>query len=429
LTAPLPEGWQQGLSDDGTPYHFNEETGESMWEHPMDGHYKELFQNAKLEAERQVMLETESTKEDGTITSDQLRVAAAKTSTVQIDPSSSTLLITQSFGRADLAEKLRVLFPGIPQFLIQLNSLYDEDEQDLKRKLFESIRAAYPNVGEHENYNIQMHTKQPDLCGKAYCSIADSTSDPKPFYNFDEHAKGGKLRCIPNTRTDDSISHLEMRGISISRVAVFNEEYEGSDSRQKQDKLLACFIIEGTGLTDDSDGQPLDGRLARLENSNMERAQWGSEIGSTKEYEIFYLPLPRPEKGWGERKSRRLLGKNLKHNRLQCKPGCSYVANTVAQHAGAPELMISYSWRLDWRYLVAFLMATFGPDVLVWIDILACAQLNIEEGDMSEIEQLPEVVNFAGKTVVMPGVLDRLWCICKCFVCVVAVLVYIKTPF
>ena len=51
LTAPLPEGWQQGLSDDGTPYHFNEETGESMWEHPMDGHYKELFQKAKEEAE------------------------------------------------------------------------------------------------------------------------------------------------------------------------------------------------------------------------------------------------------------------------------------------------------------------------------------------------------------------------------------------
>ena len=62
-------------------------------------------------------------------------------------------------------------------------------------------------------------------------------------------------------------------------------------------------------------------------------------------------------------------------------------------------------------------MATFGPDVRVWIDILACAQLSIEEGDMSEIEQLPEVVNFAGKTVVMPGVLDRLWCICKFTFC------------
>ena len=35
-----------------------------MWGHPMDDHYKELFQNAKLEAKRQVMLETKSTKEE-----------------------------------------------------------------------------------------------------------------------------------------------------------------------------------------------------------------------------------------------------------------------------------------------------------------------------------------------------------------------------
>ena len=82
--------------------------------------------------------------------------------------------------------------------------------------------------------------------------------------------------------------------------------------------------------------------------------------------------------------------------------------SAAAEHAGAPELMISYSWKLDWRYLVAFLMATFGPDVRVWIDILACAQLNIEEGDMSEIEQLPEVVNFAGKTVVVTGTLTSM---------------------
>ena len=166
-------------------------------------------------------------------------------------------------------------------------------------------------------------------------------------------------------------------------------------------------------MTDDADGQPLDGRLARLRDGEMEREQWGNGIELAREYEVFYLPTPRPDKGWGARRSRRILGKYLRSNPLQCKPGCSYVESAAAEHAGAPELMISYSWRLDWRYLVAFLMATFGPDVRVWIDILACAQLSIEEGDMSEIEQLPEVVNFAGKTVVMPGVLDRLWCICK----------------
>ena len=108
-----------------------------------------------------------------------------------------------------------------------------------------------------------------------------------------------------------------------------------------------------------------------------------------------------------------LLGKFLRKNPQHCQPGLSYVESAAAEHAGAPDIMISYSWRLDWRYMVAFLRATFGADVMVWLDILACAQLRIEEGDMSEIEQLPEVVNFAGKTVVMPGVLNRLWCICE----------------
>lgn len=63
LTAPLPEGWEQGVSDDGTPYHFNEDTGESMWEHPMDGHYKELFQNAKMEAGENAMQPEEAKEE------------------------------------------------------------------------------------------------------------------------------------------------------------------------------------------------------------------------------------------------------------------------------------------------------------------------------------------------------------------------------
>ena len=47
LTAPLPEGWQQGQAEDGTPYHFNPDTGESLWEHPLDEKYREKFRNAK----------------------------------------------------------------------------------------------------------------------------------------------------------------------------------------------------------------------------------------------------------------------------------------------------------------------------------------------------------------------------------------------
>ena len=47
LTAPLPDGWQQANAEDGTPYHFNPDTGESLWEHPLDEVYRQKFRDEK----------------------------------------------------------------------------------------------------------------------------------------------------------------------------------------------------------------------------------------------------------------------------------------------------------------------------------------------------------------------------------------------
>ena len=38
----LPDGWRQANAEDGTPYHFNPETGESLWEHPWTGSAAEI---------------------------------------------------------------------------------------------------------------------------------------------------------------------------------------------------------------------------------------------------------------------------------------------------------------------------------------------------------------------------------------------------
>ena len=43
LTAPLPDDWEQGVTDDGTPYFFNVQTKESVWDHPLDEHYQKVF--------------------------------------------------------------------------------------------------------------------------------------------------------------------------------------------------------------------------------------------------------------------------------------------------------------------------------------------------------------------------------------------------
>lgn len=49
LTAKIPPPWKYYCRKDGSgqPFYFNPETGESLWDHPLDKKYKELFQQEK----------------------------------------------------------------------------------------------------------------------------------------------------------------------------------------------------------------------------------------------------------------------------------------------------------------------------------------------------------------------------------------------
>ena len=47
LKAPLPEPWKPCKTSTNEIYYFNFESGESIWEHPCDKHYKEQYLLAK----------------------------------------------------------------------------------------------------------------------------------------------------------------------------------------------------------------------------------------------------------------------------------------------------------------------------------------------------------------------------------------------
>lgn len=47
LKAPLPEHWKACKSEKGELYYFNFKTGKSIWDHPMDDHFKELLKTEK----------------------------------------------------------------------------------------------------------------------------------------------------------------------------------------------------------------------------------------------------------------------------------------------------------------------------------------------------------------------------------------------
>ena len=47
LKAPLPKEWKPCKTDSGEVYYFNFKTGDSIWDHPMDEHFKKKFQQEK----------------------------------------------------------------------------------------------------------------------------------------------------------------------------------------------------------------------------------------------------------------------------------------------------------------------------------------------------------------------------------------------
>jgi len=46
-SAPIPEAWTEHVDESGNSYYYNEETGESSWEHPLDGYFKGLYERHK----------------------------------------------------------------------------------------------------------------------------------------------------------------------------------------------------------------------------------------------------------------------------------------------------------------------------------------------------------------------------------------------
>jgi centrosomal protein CEP164 len=43
LKAPLPPEWKPCQSPDGELYYFNFENGESVWDHPCDDYYRNMY--------------------------------------------------------------------------------------------------------------------------------------------------------------------------------------------------------------------------------------------------------------------------------------------------------------------------------------------------------------------------------------------------
>ena len=47
MNAPLPNGWQENIDDEGRPYYFEVATRKTQWAHPYDPYFKDLLARAR----------------------------------------------------------------------------------------------------------------------------------------------------------------------------------------------------------------------------------------------------------------------------------------------------------------------------------------------------------------------------------------------
>ena len=63
LKAPLPPDWKPCKSPEGEIYYFNFTSGESVWDHPCDGYYREQYQDEKKKLAAKKVLEQRERQE------------------------------------------------------------------------------------------------------------------------------------------------------------------------------------------------------------------------------------------------------------------------------------------------------------------------------------------------------------------------------
>ncbi|KAG5484488.1 hypothetical protein LSCM1_07859 [Leishmania martiniquensis] len=158
LKAPLPDHWKACKSEKGELYYFNFKTGQSIWDHPSDEHYRELLkaEKAKLHAK-----ENEKGEKDAT------------------PAASSTLLIAHSVKpakkrRSKVSDTVARETSSKPQQpLGNTNNRKDLEPIQQKRELPESLKitailndgekndrgnAAAPRIGTTELHSTASHS-------------------------------------------------------------------------------------------------------------------------------------------------------------------------------------------------------------------------------------------------------------------------------
>jgi hypothetical protein len=253
----------------------------------------------------------------------------------------SLLVVKQaSVDRERRAESLRLLWPGMGEVLLP-----NADHAGSADELLEEICTAMGTmVHEGEMVSLQLHVKQTSAL-KPRSSLPASSAATANTNLYDRISEPAYLPIgdVIHDFSDGALRYDKLKG---GKVRVVPWSLPHHHHHHQPDGMAQPFI---TATWCAADVSILEMRAVPV--STVAR---------------FHKDFP----GAGSRAKQALL--------LQrCGHGQSWVEwdDEARACAGAPDAMISYSWDLDWQYMVAFLVRVLGPNARVWIDLLACSQV------------------------------------------------------
>lgn len=130
LKAPLPSQWKPCKTREGDIYYFNFETGASDWEHPCDGHYKQLVKEAKqLKAKRG----QESAKKKKNTSNSDFIEKSNKMKPLKRSP------LGKISETGEFANRKQELEEAFAEEIDQMRHDYDDKKKELKKKTDEEL--------------------------------------------------------------------------------------------------------------------------------------------------------------------------------------------------------------------------------------------------------------------------------------------------
>lgn len=131
LKAPLPRPWKPcQTGDTGEIFYFNFETGESVWDHPVDEFYRNLYKEAKVKAEapKRVVTLDATPQTDGSLKVSCTNLGGEEVGVVEMEPKKTLEKFAQQLGRQmELSKQERQQF----RFVLTNGRLLTESDQFL----------------------------------------------------------------------------------------------------------------------------------------------------------------------------------------------------------------------------------------------------------------------------------------------------------